>query len=140
MAKKSKIVRLRNRGAVGGATQRPFTVALCTRCGSAPDASLLEHLRATIRVCHQGILVTTGCLLGDLACASRGAHSGAVVMLQPCTIERRPLGPARWIGPIDADADVIAVCRWIVSGQWGLDGLPERLSGAARTVQAAMTN
>jgi hypothetical protein len=125
---------------VGDATQRPFTVALCTRCGSGADTSLLEHLRATIRVCHQGILVTTGCLLGDLACASRGAHTGAVLMLQPCTIERRPLGPARWIGPIDADADVVAVCRWIESGQWGLDGLPEGLSSAARAIQAATTN
>jgi hypothetical protein len=125
---------------VGGATQRPFTVALCTRCGSIPDTSLLEHLRATIRVCHQGILVTTGCLLGDLACAGRGTHTGAVLMLQPCTIERRPLGPARWIGPINADADVVAVCRWIERGQWGLDGLPERLSGAARAIQAATTN
>lgn len=125
---------------VGGATQRPFTVALCTRCGSAPGTSLLEHLRATIRVCHQGMLVTTGCLLGHLACASRGAHTGVVLMLQPCTIERRPLGPARWIGPIDADADVIAVCRWIERGQWRLDGLPERLSGAARTIRVATTN
>jgi hypothetical protein len=122
------------------ATQRPFTVVLCTRCGTAPGSSLLEHLRATIRVCHQGMLVTTGCLLGDSACASRGAHTGAVLMLQPCTTERRPLGPARWIGPIDADADVVAVCRWIESGQWGLDGLPERLSSAARAIQAATTN
>ena len=125
---------------IGGATQRPFTVALCTRCGSAPDTRLVEHLRATIRRCRQGVLVTTGCVLGELACASRGIHTGAVLMLQPCTVERRPLGSARWIGPIDADTDVIAVCRWIESGQWVFGGLPERLSAAARTIQAARTN
>jgi hypothetical protein len=74
------------------------------------------------------MLVTTGCLLGELACLVRGENSaGAVLMLQPCTIDRAARGSARWIGPIRNAKDLRIVCGWLERGQWATDQLPDRL-------------
>jgi hypothetical protein len=53
-------------------TSRPFTVFLCTSCPAKPEFTVLEELRATIRRCPHGMLVTTACMLGPLACAAQG--------------------------------------------------------------------
>jgi hypothetical protein len=73
------------------------------------------------------MLVTTGCLLGEFTCAARGKCAGAVLMLQPCSIERVPHGPARWIGPIGDPDDLRMVCSWVEQGRWISHLLPERL-------------
>ena len=111
------------------ATARPFTVALCTACRLPVVPGVLEQLRATIRRCEQGLLVTTGCLLGELTCllVRSDNNAGAVLMLQPCTIDRVARGSARWIGPICDTKDLRIVCAWLEKGQWASDQLPVRL-------------
>lgn len=96
-------------------TRRPFTLILCTACGDDRGAAALDGVRATIRRCDHGVLVTTGCMLGTKACTSGG---GVTMVLQPCTIDRRPDGPPRWLGAIDGARDVRAVCRWVERGDW----------------------
>lgn len=109
-------------------TTRPFTVALCTACHSPVVPAAREQLGATVRRCDQGMLVTTGCLLGELACLARSENSaGAVLMLQPCTIDRIARGAARWIGPMRDTKDLRIVCAWLKKGQWTSDQLPDRL-------------
>ena len=71
-----------------------FTVYLCTSCTAEPKLAVLEELRATIRRCAHGMLVTTACMLGPLGCAAR--PHGPIVILQPCSVERVPIGSASW--------------------------------------------
>ena len=63
------------------------------------------------------MLVTTGCLLERQACAG-SAPGGVTVVVQPCGADRRPEGPARWLGPVEGAKEVRAVCRWIERGDW----------------------
>jgi hypothetical protein len=119
-------------------TSRPFTVALCTQCGDGVDHMLLERMRGTVRRCNHGMLVRTKCLLGNFACRSRG--SAAVLVLQPCTVDRHAVGPALWIGPIGSQSDVVQVCQWIETGRWYLADLPRHLHLMSRTAQTAGTN
>jgi hypothetical protein len=94
-------------------TRRPFTLVACTQCG---DEVAMDALRATVRSCEHAMLVTTGCLLGGDTCPAAGTD-GMMAMLQPCTVDRTPVGPRRWFGPI-APADAPAVCAALASGQW----------------------
>jgi hypothetical protein len=91
---------------------------------------VLEELRATIRRCAHGMLVTTACMLGPLACAVR--PHGPVVILQPCSVERVPIGSARWIGPINDKADIRALRDWLEQGEWDSGALPDRLRADLR--------
>src|ERR1700682_615846 len=76
-------------------TSRPFTVYLCTICTAKPKLAVLEELRATIRRCAHGMLVTTACMRGPLACAAR--PHGPIVILQPCGGARsHRFGPLDW--------------------------------------------
>src|ERR1700704_509032 len=52
-------------------TSRPFTVALYTSCTTGAELAVVEELRATIRRCKHGVLVTTACMLDPLTCAAR---------------------------------------------------------------------
>lgn len=116
------------------ATARPFTVALCISCPSDPDVAVLEHLRMSVRRCAHGVLVTTGCLRGTVTCAARPHGPGAVVVMQPCSVERVPDGPTHWIGPINDHDDLRAVCDWLERGEWDLYTLPTRLHAALNRV------
>jgi hypothetical protein len=109
------------------ATSRPFTVAICTHCGAEPELAVLTELRATIRRCPHAVLATTACLRGPLTCQAHPHGRGAVIILQPCSVDRRPLGPTMWIGPIRDDADLDVVRTWLESGRWNLQTLPIRL-------------
>ena len=111
-------------------TSRPFTVYLCTSCTAKPKLAVLEELRATIRRCAHGMLVTTACMLGPLACAAR--PHGPIVILQPCSVERVPVGSARWIGPINDKVDIRALRGWLEQGQWDYWALPDRLRAELR--------
>jgi hypothetical protein len=78
-------------------TSRPFTVALCTSCTAGPELAVVEELRATIRRCKHGVLVTTACVLDPLTCAARPHRPGTIVNLQPRTNFPAPssTGPTR---------------------------------------------
>lgn len=118
------------------ATSRPFTVALCAGCGTG-DAEILAALRSTTRKCAHGVLVTTACMLGPLTCASRPHGPGAMILVQPCSTDRAPVGPTRWIGPVKDAVDVAEVCSWLEQGQWDYRVLPCRLHAEQRVRAAA---
>jgi hypothetical protein len=106
------------------ATTRPFTVALCISCPAETNVAVLEQLRKSIRRCAHGVLVTTGCLRGSVTCAARPHGPGAVLVMQPCSVERVPNGPTHWIGPIADPDDVEAVCHWLERGDLDPNVLP----------------
>jgi hypothetical protein len=107
-------------------TARAFTVALCTNCAEEPTTRLLELLRSAIRRCPHGMLVVTDCLLGELTCATRPSGDGVLMILQPCSIDRTPIGPAMSVGPIGDHGDALTVCDWLAGGAWEEQALPRR--------------
>lgn len=109
------------------ATNRAFNVVVCTSCAAEPVVSTLAELRSTISRCRHGVLVRATCILGSLTCASRPTGTGAMVVLQACSNDRSPIGPALWIGPIEDGDDVRALCEFLECGDWDVDALPDRL-------------
>lgn len=107
------------------ATRRPFTVVCCGRCGALPELAVSEALRETVRRCDHGILVSAACLRGPLTCT--GHCPGTMIVLQPCSTDRRPTEPARWVGPINDQDDIQLVREWVEHGQWDCHDLPDRL-------------
>jgi len=97
---------------------------------------MLAQLRKSIRRCDHGMLVTTGCLRGTVTCAARPHGPGAVVVMQPCSVERVPCGPTRWIGPIIDLDDLQEVCDWLESGEWDPNDLPARLHTELNSTRA----
>jgi hypothetical protein len=92
-------------------TSHPFTVAICTSCAAEPAERLLQMLRASIRRCPHGMLVTTGCLLGHLTCATRPSHQGALLLLQPCSTQQLRQTEHAKLRPHDVTSLVRAVNR-----------------------------
>lgn len=119
------------------ATERPFTVVVCTACAADHQLSVIDELRPAIRSCPRAMLVSAACMLGPLTCASRPTGCGVMAMLQPCTNDRVPSGPPRWIGPITDHGDAKVLRDWLERGQWephlcqdsstGMSGLAEPL-------------
>jgi hypothetical protein len=122
------------------ATSRPFTVALCMQCGDEPELAVLAELRATTRRCLHAVLATTACLRGPLICQAHSRGRGVMVIMQPCAVDRTPLGPTRWIGPIRDGEDLRVVCSWLEEGNWELDTLPGRLNIVARQLKSSSLN
>jgi hypothetical protein len=114
----------------GTATDRAFNLVVCTSCTTGQHLSVLDELRAAIRRCPHGVLVSAGCVLGPLTCASRPDGPGALIVLQPCAIDRSPVGRAIWVGPINDRADVADVRAWVEHGDWSLGALPRHLRPA----------
>jgi hypothetical protein len=110
------------------ATDRPFTVIVCTACAAERDLSIIEELRPAIRRCPRAMLVSAACMLGPLACASRPAGYGVMALLQPCTNDRVASGPPQWIGPIADNCDAAALRDWVERGEWENAPLPRQLS------------
>jgi len=108
----------------------PFTVVVCDGgfCGEH-GRSVVEGLRDCVRGHPHAMLVSAGCLLGRAGCHAfaAGRGNGALVMVQPCTIERRPVGPALWAGPVADDADLADLLRWLDGGDLRAALLPARL-------------
>ena len=119
------------------ATTRPFTVALCISCIDEPNVAVLQQLRKSIRRCAHGVLVTTGCLRGTVTCAARPHGPGAVVVMQPCSVERVPDGPTHWIGPVIDSDDLREVCDWLERGKWDPNHLPARLQVELKWIGAS---
>lgn len=120
-------------------TKRPFTLVLCAACDSPLGPVVLDQLRTTVRRTRHGVLVTTGCPLGEYTCLARSGSGGAILSFQPCSTSRVALGPARWIGPIDNLDDLHAFCSWVEQGRWESDRLPERLHFALPATRRAVT-
>jgi hypothetical protein len=110
-------------------TQRPFTVISCGLCHDHREVDVTGVLKESVRRCAHGILVSSACLRGSLSCAAHPHLPGTVVVLQPCGPDRRPDGPAHWIGPVRDQDDARLVCDWLERGEWDGDALPERLCG-----------
>jgi hypothetical protein len=119
------------------ATDRPFTVIVCSCCATEPGLSVLQELGETIRRCQHGILVSAPCLLGKLTCAVRTDRPGTLVLFQPCSKDRSPVGLPRWIGPISNPTDVEALRAWLERGDWNVDSLPQRLRSQLNSRGAA---
>lgn len=106
----------------------PFTVVLCRAPGCARGGDLLlDLLRGTVRECPHGVLVSTGCVHGPMVCGRADRTAGAMVAVQPCAQDRRPVGAAVHIGPIRTKADTQALCRWLRGGDLSAELLPTRL-------------
>ena len=119
------------------ATDRPFNVIVCSCCATESGLAVLQELGESIRRCRHGILVSAPCLLGKLTCAARTDGPGTMVLLQPCSTDRSPLGPPRWVGPITNPADAEAVRTWLERGRWDIDTLPQRLRSPLNSRAAA---
>jgi len=102
-------------------TDRAFALVVCTGCTAEQGISVLDELRATIRSCPHGVLVAAGCMLGSLTCAARPDRPGVLVLLQPCSIDRTPVGSATWVR----------------NGDWRLGSLPEHLRPAMNSMRHA---
>jgi len=116
------------------------TVVLCTAsaCRTALHAPLMSALRAVVRSSTHGMLVTTGCRLGPLACRTR--EHGPMLLVQACDRQRRPVGCAVLVGPVRVEADVAAVEAWLRDGRFDPALLPEHLRTAQRAMRVAVRN
>jgi hypothetical protein len=118
-------------------TDRAFALVVCTGCTAEQEISVLDELRATIRSCPHGVLVAAGCMLGSLTCAARPDRPGVLVLLQPCAIDRTPVGSATWVGPINDRHDAAAVGDWVRNGDWRIGSLPAHLRPAMNSMRHA---
>ena len=97
-------------------TDRPFTVVVCGACAADPTLSVLDEMRPVIQCCPNSMLVAAACVFGPLICASR-PEGGAIVMLQPCALDRTPCGQPYWLGPVADANDAAALREWLLLGQ-----------------------
>jgi hypothetical protein len=119
---------------------QPFTLAVCSACESDLRPELLDLLRAVIRRCPHGVLAVTECLLGAVTCATRAAGEGAMLVLQPCSVERAPTAPVLWLGPINSLDDAQLICSWIARGDWRREQLPQHLRAERSLLRSGSRN
>ena len=124
------------------AHDRPFTVVVCqaAACEAGGDPGLLDALRETIRRCPHGVLVRSGCVLGQVTCRPRWLQphadtSGTIVIVAPCGTDRAPRGLPVRVGPLRHPDDTRALCGWLERGDWCLAslGIPRARSGIRAT-------
>lgn len=113
---------------------RPFTAVVCQgrACGREHGQLVVDGLRDCIRGHRHGVLMSAGCLLGRLGCHALRVGgvrrtAGALLLVQPCSPDREPIGPSLWVGPLAGDDDVAAVRRWLDTGDLRTTRLPEHL-------------
>jgi hypothetical protein len=117
----------------GPGKAEPFTAAVChgSACGREHGESVVAGLRDCIRRHPHGVLVSTGCLLGRLGCQALGGGTGrpagALLIVQPCTVERRPAGLPIWVGPLSSEDEVAAVRHWLQTARLDSHLLPPGL-------------
>jgi len=101
-------------------------------------------LSEATRRSEHGVLVVTGCLMGQMLCRACGpsapASPGRIAVVQPCTASHQPSGPAVLVGPIRDTADAAELCLWLRGGTLTADRLPDRLRAYARTLRSAPSN
>lgn len=107
------------------------TVVLCgaAGCHCAQHEPLREVLRTVVRSTELGVLVVSGCMCGRPCGAGCRAdrREGALVAVQPCDVERRPVAPVVLIGPVRTAGDVAAVREWLSNPNYDPATLPRRL-------------
>jgi hypothetical protein len=101
-------------------------------CGDEPELAVLTELRATVRRCPHAVLATTACLRGPLTCQAHPHVRRVMIVVQPCAVDRTPLRPTLWIGPIRDDTDLRVVRNWLERGHWDPHTLPTRLNTVAQ--------
>lgn len=106
----------------GRETAEGFTAAVCRAengCGAA-DGRVLEALRGATQRVPFGVLVATGCLGRHLRCphheGNQVPRTGHRVVVQPCTRDRKPLGPAVAFGPLMDPTQAEALAVWLAEG------------------------
>ena len=108
-----------------------FTAVVCHICSNDAELPVLQALRETIRRCPHGILLSAGCLLGQLWCHSGRNRTprlaGPIVLVQPCTTTRQPVGPAIPVGPLRTAQDLAVLGSWLEQAPHDHNGLPARL-------------
>jgi hypothetical protein len=96
-------------------------VVVCDGCPTGPgqpgSAAVIDALRGVVRGCPHGMLVTVSCLLGPVLCSGR-TGPGVVAAVQPCTADRKPIGRAHFVGPMDDPADPGRLRAWVHGGRW----------------------
>lgn len=99
-----------------------FTVVVCGApqgCGGA-GAEILEPLRAAVRRSGFGMLVRAGCLARHQYCphhaGNRVRRTGLRAVVQPCTRDRTPVGPALAFGPLTEAPHAEALAAWLAEG------------------------
>lgn len=124
-----------------------YTLLCCGAggCASHPHQGAVENsLRALVRHSRHGVLATGGCVLGSLLCRScgpaGGRAEGTFVLVQPCTAQREPTGPAVAVGPLRTADDVVDLSRWLRGGELTASGLPARLRPRLDPLSAASRN
>ena len=117
-----------------------YTLVICLAraCGTEQTNRAAAALRECVRSSRHAVLIVSGCSLGAVGCRLR--PPGPVVLVQPCDIHRRPIGPAIRVGPLRTDDDVAAVQAWIRTARFDLALLPPRLVTLHRATRAAMHN
>ena len=118
-----------------------FTLIVCETCADAGPQDLAP-LRETVRRSPHGVMVRVRCPLGTLFCHARKAvaNAGRVVLVQPCTADRSPLGAAVVVGPVRTAADVAALVRWPEMTPIDEDTLPVRLRRTSRSSRRSTWN
>jgi hypothetical protein len=109
-------------------------------CASDSSTMVMAKLRATVRECPHGILVSTQCLLGELTCRTSHFSGGTVALVQPCTVRRVPTAAVQWIGPVRTQAEADAMCHWIATGEWSRESLPPSLRADRNLTRASRNN
>lgn len=109
-------------------------------CDTAAADALMPNLRAVVRNCPHAVLVTTQCFMGAITCAASRSQRGAMLLLQPCAVDRTPTAAVRLIGPVITASDSEAVCQWIACGVWDLALLPTSLSTRMNAARVSQLN
>ncbi len=99
-----------------------YTVVACQADACGTGLALMPALRAAVRATPHAVLLSAGCTLGTLTCRSRGG--GAIVLVQPCDEQRRPVGAAVRVGPLRTRSDVADLVAWLRSGDLNAAALP----------------
>lgn len=121
-------------------TKEPFTLAVCARCTPEVGDLVITRLQDVVGNCPQAVMLTTACLRGRFGCATTDVNGGVIALLQPCTIDRVPVSPVRWIGPIGNATDTAIVCDWIAAGGWDERDLPPHLHANANFARSSRLN
>lgn len=121
------------RAAESGATSElGWTVVVCEghSCSATLGPALQARLAAVVRASAYGMLITT---------ADRTPGSGATLVVQRCTAnDRRPVGLAHIVGPVETSTDIDIVCNWLALDEFDPRVLPKRLQRRRSTRQAAL--
>lgn len=99
-----------------------FTVVVCQADRCCNELALMPALRAAVRASAHGVLISSGCTVGTLTCRARAV--GPVVLVQPCALDRRPVGAAVHVGPLQTRSDVADLVSWLRAGDLDVGALP----------------